>query len=204
MKKILLLIVILSISFLGIVSAEGLGYGAKAGLNIASVVGEDADDESKSKLGATIGGFVTYPLGDKLSLRPEVLFTQKGERYSESEDGVDYTGKVKMNWLDIPILAVYQVTDAVSAFVGPYFDLYLSGEATFKVEGDGVSFEGDEKIESDEINSLGFGLIFGGAYGVTENIDVEARIALGLTSLHEDDSVKNFGIQVAANYYLKK
>ncbi len=48
------------------------------------------------------------------------------------------------------------------------------------------------------------GLMFGGAYGVTESIDVEARVALGLTSMDEDFTIKNFGIQVLANYYLKK
>jgi len=203
MKKVFILMTILSVVFIGVLPAQGLGYGVKAGLNLANLTGDDVED-SKIKLGAAIGGFAIIPLGDKLSVRPEVLFTQKGAKYKESEDGVDYTGKSKMNWLDIPILAVYQVADAISAFVGPYFDLYLGGERTFKIEGDGVSFEGDEKIEGDDINSLGFGLIFGGAYGVAENIDVEARIALGLTSLHEEETVKNFGIQVNANYYLKK
>lgn len=204
MKKIMVVVIALSFVFMGTISAEGIGYGAKAGLNIANLTGDDVEDGSKIKLGGTIGGFATIPLGDKLSVRPEILFTQKGARYKESEGGIDYTGKTKMNWLDIPILAVYQVADAISAFVGPYFDLYLGGEQTFKVEGDGVSFEGDEKIEGEDINSLGFGLIFGGAYGVTNNIDIEARIALGLSSLHEEETVKNFGIQVNANYYLKK
>ena len=203
MKKVFILMIILAVVFIGVLPAQGLGYGVNAGLNLANLTGDDVED-SKIKLGAAIGGFATIPLGDKLSVRPEVLFTQKGAKYKESEDGVDYTGKSKMNWLDIPVLAVYQVADAISAFVGPYFDLYLGGEQTFKIEGDGVSFEGDEKIEGDDINSLGFGLIFGGAYGVAENIDIEARIALGLTSLHEEETVKNFGIQVNANYYLKK
>lgn len=203
MKKVFILMTILSVVFIGVLPAQGLGYGVKAGLNLANLTGDDVED-SKIKLGATIGGFATIPLGDKLVIRPELLFTQKGARYKESEEGVDYTGKTKMNWLDIPILAVYQVADAISAFVGPYFDLYLGGEQEFKIEGDGLSFEGDEKIEGDDVNSLGFGLIFGGAYGVAENIDVEARIALGLSSLHEEETVKNFGLQVTANYYLKK
>jgi len=204
MKNILVFIVILSFVFMGTLSAEGIGFGAKVGLNMANLTGDDVDDEAKMKLGATIGGFATIPLGDKLTVRPEVLFTQKGARYKESENGVDYSGKTKMNWLDIPVLAVYQVAKGFSAFVGPYFDLYLGGEQTFKVEGDGMSFEGDEKIEGEDINSLGFGIIFGGAYGVATNIDVEARIALGLSSLHEEETVKNLGIQVIANYYLKK
>ena len=207
MKKMIILVAVLSLIFSGSLFAGDIGYGAKAGLNMAKFTGEDASFDNvdpKFKLGLTVGGFATIPFGDKLSVRPEVMFTQKGARYNESEDGVEVTATTKMNWLDIPILAVYQVADAISAFVGPYFELYLGGEEVWKFEGDGMSFEGDEKIEGDDINSLGFGLLFGGAYGVTDNIEVEARVELGLTSKDPDHTVKNMGIQVIANYYLKK
>ena len=190
---------VLSLIFIGAVSAEGLGFGAKGGFNMAKFSGEDAsflDMDPKSKLGVIIGGFVTFPLGDKLTIRPEVLLTQKGARYKDS----DFKEIYKMNWLDIPILAVYQVAGAISVFVGPYFDIYLGGEAEYEF----TEFKGDEKIEGEDVNSLGFGLIFGGAYGVTDNIEVEARAALGLTSWHDEETVKNMGIQVLANYYLKK
>lgn len=203
MKKIMVIVIALSFMFIGTVSAEGLGYGVKVGMNMANITGDDVED-AKIKLGMTLGGFASYPLGDKLSVRPELLFTQKGSRYKESEGEVDYTGKTKMNWLDIPILAVYEVAEGIKAFAGPYIDLYLGGEYVVKIEGGGESMEFDEKIEGDDINSLGVGFIFGGAYGIAENIDIEARVALGLTSLHEDDTIKNFGIQVNANYYLKK
>lgn len=204
MKKTMLLFVFLALVFSGNLFADGIGYGAKAGLNLANYTGDDVDDDAKAKLGAAVGGFATIPLGEKLTVRPEVLFTQKGVRYKEEEDGIEFKGKESLNFLDIPILVVFQATDAISAFAGPYLDLFLSGEMSIEISGDGESIEFDEKIEGEDVNSLGFGLIFGGAYGVTENIDVEARVALGLTSMDEDHSVRNFGIQFFANYYLKK
>jgi hypothetical protein len=204
MKKIMIIVFVISFTLIGTISAGDLGYGAKAGLNLATVTGEDVDEEAKIKPGLTIGGFATYPLGNKLTIRPEVLFTQKGYRYKESDEGYDFKGKVKMNWLDIPILAVYQVAEGIKAFVGPYFDLYLGGEYVTKIEGGGESMEFDEKIEGEDVNSLGMGLIFGGAYGVCNNVEVEGRIELGLTSKDPDYTVKNFGIQFVANYYLKK
>ena len=207
MKKIMVLIVVLAFVFTSSLMSQGLGFGAKAGLNMAKFTGDDAsyeDTNPKFKLGGTFGGFITMPLGDKLTIRPEVLFTQKGAKYKESEEGVEFSETMKMNWLDIPILAVYQVANGISAFIGPYFDLYLGGEAVFKIEGDGMSIEGDEKIEGEDVNSLGFGLIFGGAYSLTNNIEVEARVALGLTSFDEECTIKNMGIQVIANYYLRK
>ena len=192
------------VALIGTVSAGDLGYGAKAGFNLANVTGEDVDEDTKIKPGIVLGGFATYPLGNKLAVRPEVLFVQKGYRYKESEEGYEFKGKVKMNYLDIPILAVYQVAQGIRAFAGPYFDIYLGGEYVAKIEGDGESMEFDEKIEGEDVNSLGMGLIFGGAYGICKNAEVEARIELGLTSKDPDYTVKNFGIQILANYYLKK
>ncbi len=127
MKNIMIFMVVLSVVFMGTLSAEGIGYGAKAGLNLANITGDEVE-EAKIKPGMTIGGFATIPLGDKLSVRPEILFTQKGYRIKESEEGYEYKGKAKMNWLDIPILAVYEVAEGIKAFVGPYFDLYIGGE----------------------------------------------------------------------------
>ena len=208
MKNTILLCMILTILFTGGLYSKDIGYGAKGGLNIAKKIGEDAEYDGispKSKLGLTAGGFVTYPINDKLTVRPEILITQKGARYKgDTSDGYEYKEKVKMTWLDIPILAVFQVNDVISAFAGPYIDLFLGGKYVWEWEGDGMSLDGDDKIDGEDVNSLGFGLIFGGAYGVTDNIDVEGRIALGLTSMDEDHSVKNFGIQVIANYHLKK
>lgn len=199
MKKMMITVFILSFVLIGALSAQGFGYGVKAGMNMANITGDEVED-AKIKPGMTIGGFATIPLGDKLSVRPEILFTQKGYRIKESEEGYEYKGKAKMNWLDIPILAVYEVAEGIKAFVGPYFDLYLGGE--YVIESDFGDF--DEKIEGEDVNSLGMGLMFGGAYGVTKSIDVEARVALGLTSMDEDFTIKNFGIQFNANYYLKK
>lgn len=207
MKKTIVLCIILSFTLIGTLSAGDLGYGAKGGFNIAKFIGDDAsegDINAKFKFGTTFGGFVTIPLGEKLTARPELLFTQKGAKYKESEGGYTFKETDKMNWLDIPVLVVFQVNDVINAFAGPYIDLFLGGKWVGSWEGEGESFDFDEDIDSEDVNSLGFGLIFGGAYAVTQNIDVEARIALGLTSWHPDGTVKNMGIQVLANYHLKK
>lgn len=223
MKKTLILMIILSFVFIGTLPAQGLGYGVKGGLNMAKFTGDDADFDGEadpgSIFGPTVGGFVTMPVGP-LGVRVEVLYTAKGSNYdlsySESEDGLnvslDGTTKMKMNWLDIPVLAVYNVMDNLSVFAGPFLELYLSGtvESDFTVS---FSYEGDtfsesekdtEDIESEDINSPGFGLIFGGTYMITDNIGVEARYAMGLTSMDEDESLKNSGLQVLVNFYLKK
>lgn len=226
MKKTIVLIVVLTLACTGGLMADGLGFGAKAGMNLAKFTGDDADlflDELIDSdpgfiFGPTFGGFVTYGITDAISARAELLFTQKGSNYkldySETEEGatlsIDGNMKLKMNWLEIPLLGVYSVTDAISIFAGPFLELYLNGKAKtdvtvkFSYQGESISEsdEDTEDIEGDDVNSLGFGLLFGGTYLLSDNIGLEPRISLGLTSIDEDVSIKNFGIQFLINYYL--
>ncbi len=229
MKKTMIFLMILSFVFIGTLSAKGnLRFGIKGGLNMAKLTVEDPyiDMDPGFKLGPTFGGFVIYNLTDKLAIQSEFLYTVKGGSYeiSESVTGGGYDvvwdGKnnIKMNWLDIPILVVFNPNDKIKIFAGPFLEIFLSGKSDFEVtllgtyEGEtfSESESGSEDIESDEINSPGFGLIFGGAYMLGNNLEVEARYALGLTSIIEDEgediegSLKNSGIQVLVNYYLKK
>jgi hypothetical protein len=229
MKNIMIFLMILSFVFIGTLSAQGnLGFGIKGGLNMAKLNVEDADVDMDEgfKLGPTFGGFVTYNLNDKLAIQPEILYTAKGGSYEYSESMMgggydvlwDSNSELKMNWLDIPILVAFKPNDKIRIFAGPFLEIYLNGKAdyegtisgTYEGETFSESESGSEDIESDEINSPGFGLIFGGAYMLGNNLEVEARYALGLTSIIEDEgediegSLKNSGIQVLVNYYLKK
>ena len=126
---------------------------------------------------------------------------------------------MKLNWLDIPILVVFNPNDKIKIFAGPYLELFLNGtndyeftvSGTYEGETYSESVSDSEDIETEDVNSPGFGLIFGGAFMVGNNLEAEARYALGLTSIIEDGvdediegSLKNNGIQVLVNYYLKK
>ncbi len=232
MKKIMIFLMILSFVFVGTLSAQGnLGFGVKGGLNMAKLTVEDTDIDMDPgfKLGPTFGGFVTYNLNDKLTIQPEFLYTVKGGSYeiSESVTGGGYdvvwdgSNDFKMNWLEIPILIVFNPNDKIKIFAGPFLEVFLSGTndyevtltGTFEGEPFSESGSGSEDIESDEINSPGFGLIFGGAYMLGNNLEIEARYALGLTSWNKDESeededidesLKNNDIQILINYYLKK
>jgi hypothetical protein len=231
MKKIMIILMVLSIIFIGTVLAQGnLGFGVKGGLNMAKLTGDDAGLELDFEdikttdpgfiFGPIIGGFITYNLGDKLAIRPEFLYTVKGGSYEFSESmmeggislTLDGSMDMKMNWLDIPILVVYNLNDKIKIIVGPYLELYLNGKVkydftvsgTFEDDSYSESVKDNEDIKSGDITSPGFGLIFGGAFMLGNNLEVEARYSVGLTSLDEEENIKNSGIQLLLNYYLKK
>jgi len=223
MKKVFVLMMILAIVFIGILPAQGMGFGVKGGLNMAKWTGDDIDEitdgglDQKYATAFSVGGFLTLPLGNTITIRPEVLFTQNGAKFDGSEEGLDLTMSSRMNWLNIPVLAVFNL-GPVGVFAGPYFDFFLSGKTKYEMSYGGESFDEEEDIEGDEVQTLNYGVIFGAAYGVTNNIDVELRYSQGLNSFdkepddwdvtfdseYEEGDIKPSMIQLFVNYYLKK
>jgi hypothetical protein len=66
MKRIVILMIIVLVVFIGILPAQGLGFGVTGGFNMSKLVGDDVEDigeDSKFQNGLAIGGFVTLPVG---------------------------------------------------------------------------------------------------------------------------------------------
>ena len=57
--------------------AEGVDFGIKAGMNIASMLG-DGTGCARSTFGIIGGCLVTIEVGDLFAIQPEILYTQKG------------------------------------------------------------------------------------------------------------------------------
>ncbi len=222
MKKIVVLMMIISFVLIGTVSAQGMGFGVKGGVNMAKWTGEDVKEltdnglDQKYLMGFAAGGFVTLPLGNTIAIRPEFLFSQNGAKFEGSDEGYEATMSMHMNWLNIPVLAVFNV-GPVGVFAGPYFDLFLSGKEKIEVSYGGETYDEEEDIEREDIKTLNYGVVFGAAFGVTNNIDVELRYSQGLNSMdkepddyddswgpYEESDIKPSMIQALVNFYLKK
>src|SRR5215207_1330104 len=73
-------------------------FGISAGANLASMT--EADD-TDSRTGLLIGGHVNVRLNNAFSFQPELYYSQKGLKASDS--GVDVT--LKNDYVEIPLLA---------------------------------------------------------------------------------------------------
>lgn len=172
------------------------GKGAMVGVNLASLSGADSDlagADKSSRIGMALGGFVKMDLGHKLSLRPELLFSQKGVNYSAS--GTDMN--IRLSYLDIPVMLEYAALKGsmpVNVFAGMNIGILLSAEN--EVSGLGTS---DMK---DSTNSLDYGLQFGAGTIINKHITVDARYAMGLAKTDKDGVVdmKNSGILFTGGY----
>lgn len=150
-----------------------INVGVKIGANLANVNLEETDpdvtiNELKSQVGIVAGGFVRINLG-KISIQPEILYSQKKLKDEEGGITTEYTS----NEIDIPVLLGVDLIDAkvvkLRLMAGPQASLNLSNEIT--------DFDGDvdELYESArfgfaagvslDVTKLTFDLRYNGSFG---------------------------------------
>lgn len=177
--------------------AQGLDFGIKAGVNIANEKYSGAYATDTKAIVLFHGGvFVTWMFTEKLGLQPEVLFSMQGSK----EDGYDY--KIITNYVNIPVLLRYNITDMFSVHAGPQFGVLLSANEDY---GNGKQSVKEYYKGSD------IGIAFGAeADDLPLNLGVGVRYILGLSNVaeadidYEDLTVKNGVIQIYVKFRLKK
>lgn len=182
MKTITLTIV--SIFLFGFVNAQEkseMSFGIKAGVNISDITKSPG---SKTLVGFNGGFFGEFMIGDKFAIQPEVLYSGQGAEYNE--------GKLKLGYINVPVLAKYYILDSFSIEVGPQAGFLVSAKA----DGDDVK---------DSLKDFDVSVDFGATYDITKNFLVNARYNLGLTRLQDDlfpgeSSSKNSVFQFSVGY----
>jgi len=190
MKRIIL--TVSAFFTLCLANAQEIKYGVKAGLNLSTLTGDVAYYDVKSKAGFHVGGFVEFKITDKFSVQPELLYSAQGAklRYSSVDEFSSTIDKqnIKLGYLNIPVMAKYYVIKGLSIEAGPQVGFLLSAKNEFNYSSyitEQYSSTGEEDIK-DDLKSIDFGFNFGAGYEFTENIFVQARYNLGLTSVFED------------------
>ncbi len=190
MKKSLLIATIAILGFSAVQSQE-LRMGAKGGVNFASIGGDDTEDMN-ARTSFHIGGLVEIPINEKFAIQPELLYSSQGakEEYSEIAWGggkIQYDTKLKLDYINIPIMAKYYVIDGLSLEAGPQFGILVSAKTEIEVtqmgEGNTQSFE-DDVNDSYKNLDIGFGL--GAGYRLNNGIFFSARYIIGISDVTED------------------
>ncbi len=173
--------------------------GPRAGLNIANLGGDDADElvgqSLDSKTGFNVGIFFMYQFSNMFAIQPEAYYSMKGATYKES--GGELT--VTLDYFEVPLLLKLIIplegsNIRPSIFAGPAIGFNTTSK--IKVEFDGESEEVDMK---DDTKSTDFSLVFGGGIGfmVGKNeLGVDIRYILGLSTI--DNSSDAFDLKNSA------
>ncbi len=156
MKKLVLLSV--SVLCIGLLAANGQSYGVKGGLNFAGIRVDEGSDPD-GKVGVHFGGFLSNEIRNNWSIQGELLFSFQGWE----DQNVTY--------LNIPILAKYNVDSKLSFHAGPQLGILLGGD----------------NDANDFLTTADATLAFGGEYYFQGNVYGGARYNLGLSNINDVD-----------------
>jgi len=205
MKKFLLFTAIAVFGFSTINAQAEFRLGAKAGVNFAKLTG-DAVEDVDGRTGFHLGGVVEIPFAERWSVQPEILYSQQGAQSKEEEGGIEFEDKLILDYINIPVMAKFYLTDALSLEAGPQFGFNAKAENEFTVEGDGVDVEETDDI-SDDVNGFDLGAGIGAAYRLPMGIFFQARYVLGLSNIPEgsdedgiDDDLTNSVLSLSVGY----
>lgn len=173
-------------------NAQEVKFGAKAGLNLASVIGDETDGlDSRTYFHLGLLGEIV--ISDKFSLQLELLYSAQGAK--ESFEGIDID--LKLDYINLPIMAKFYVADGFSLELGPQVGFLMSAKA----EGEGES----EDIK-DFVKGIDFGANFGVGYKMESGLNFGARYNLGFSNINDgegSDEFKNQNsvIQISVGYF---
>ncbi len=187
MKKILLFAAVAIFMFTAAQSQE-LRIGFKAGVNLSSLVGENTDDY-EMRPGFHIGGLVEIPISEKFAVQPELLYSSQGAKleFNLTDYGItsNYITKIKLDYINIPIIAKYYVIEGLSLEAGPQLGILVNAENKYEVSGGGLSESNAEGVK-DNYNTFDIGFALGAAYRLSKGIFFSARYVIGIGDVAGD------------------
>lgn len=172
----------------------GLDIGVTAGVNFATVAGDDTEG-SKNLTGFMVGVSFIHRVTDMFAFQPEIAYSRKGTGVEEAGE----EGEVKLAYIDVPLLAKISLgTSMGQARPALYFGPYTAINIGCDLKSGGVSIECDEFGLEPE--TFDFGIVAGAGIDFG-NMNVFARYQLGLKDIGEDGGdAKNRVIQVGGRF----
>lgn len=186
MKKLLFTLLLGGSALAGFSQAR---FDVKVGILMANV---NANKATTMKTGYAFGVGMDYPINNKWTFQPGLMFTGKGYKV--------FDVKAKPHYLEIPLLAAFKapISDKVNfvANVGPYLAFGLGGKTKTENKGALVStnYFGDDKAKRFDLGiQYGIGAEFG-------DILLNLTGQYGFISPFDDSYARNLAFTLTLGY----
>lgn len=183
---------VLLMGFLQTANAQETGttkeakFGIKGGVNFSNMYTEDVDDENVLT-GFNLGLFAKFPITDNIAIQPELYYTTKGSELTYNNAFAEGTAKFRMNYIEAPLLLVFNLTENFNIQGGGYVAYLVDGKATN--DSNNNLFDSDETLDNDDFNKIDAGLAVGVGLDIS-TFSVGARYNYGLTTVGKE---RDFG-----------
>ena len=160
-------------------TAQDIKLGLKGGANLYDATGTAFKDGFN--FGYQVGVFLELMATKKYGIQPEVLFSEStlrpGSNFSSLYDDITVTGltKIKLQYLNIPVLFNYKPIPFLTLQLGPQFGILMSQTQSFKDNAIDAFKKGDLSVVGGaQLNILKFRIY--GRYAVgTKNLNVQNK-----------------------------
>lgn len=214
----------------GVQAQDSLRWGVRGGLLFGGPVPAELDVDSadgKPGLGPSVALLLNYQLAPRWRLQAELGYNFKYTRYAsiyradtlmplELIPGVmdtvptfyyaDVEGKMNLHYLELPVVAQWNVGKRFWLDFGGYAALLLAGSDKGSVRiqiGEGAVFD-DTTTTFDnfpEMQSLDYGMIFGGGFTFDSGLRLEIRGTRSLRGLYRKGFFASQGLKEAALFH---
>ena len=155
--------------------------GFKGGVNFTNV-GTTTGVTNKSLTGVHFGLFAKLPITNSFAVQPELYFTTKGGELTYQNVVVDGTAKFNLNYIEVPVLAVFKIFPGFNFQVGPYASYLVSSKVKNVNQ---VSFNFEDNIQSGDFNKFDTGVMAG--FGIdVKSVEIGVRYNFGLLKVGKD------------------
>lgn len=171
-------------------------FGVKGGVNFSNLYTDNADDENVLT-GFNIGLYAKVPVTNSISVQPEIYYTGKGAEVVYNNAFASGTAKFKLNYIEVPVMLVANVTKNFNVQVGPYAGYLISGKTT----NESGTYNFQDNINTDDFNKIDAGVAAGLGLDL-EAVSFGVRYNYGLTKVGKENTTTNQTFPDAKNSVL--
>jgi hypothetical protein len=161
--------------------------GVKAGMNVSNLyIGDNVHDEN-ARIGFNGGFYGQILSSEAFAIQPELLYSTKGSRADYSGFFIDQKVRFNLNYIDLPVLAVFKLGRSAEIHAGAYASYLLGANFDY----DGNVNNGVDELDRDHFKSYDYGL--SGGFGLNFNaVQIGARYNYGLVAIADSNTARTY------------
>ena len=199
MKKIILsaAIMLASVGAYAQHAVGSINLQPKVGLNISNITDIDGTDP---RIGLAAGLEAEYQVSNIFSLSAGAIYSQQGTKLSWVRGGVDVAQTLKLDYINVPILANVYVAKGLAVKLGVQPGFNVTAKVERKETAAGRTRKTTRDVE--DVKSVDFSIPVGLSYEYA-NFQLDARYNWGVSKVVDDDDEKNSVFQITLGYKFK-
>lgn len=184
MKKSIFVIAIGLFGFTQMNAQEYVVFGAKGGVNFSTFSGDgsNAFNDPNGRTSFNLGLLAEIPVTDRFSVQPEVLYSGQGYDISERDNANDI--EYQLDYINIPVLAKFYVTDGLALEAGPQVGFLVNSEIDYNPSS--TNDNNSISLSEDQFNTIDLSAALGASYKFQGGFFVNGRYNIGLTDIYDD------------------